>query len=324
MATMRWFRRNEAPAEAAAAPASPPPVASRMVESMRQAGDVEELIRVVREKLGGVEAREAATVALGELGDARAVTPLIEQLQPYVRGIGTVLAQARQEPRPLDLDRTLAAAAIGAGLAVKTVEALRRVGGPEADLATASVARDEGLHRGVASMELVGATTAEEARLLALIESARKLLVAAGTSADSLAQPSLAPVPQPVSLQPAPPSPAEPEPSPTPEPDSPTASEPEPAPPPEPQPVPAPEPAPSELSPGAAVLLRITEGLINRVAPCRRCGTVIRYEDGYRLAHDRGIREHVVMCPTCNSVYSARLGAGGLELLDDCTFLFEP
>lgn len=308
---------------------------------MRQAGDVDELIRVVREKLGGVEAREAATEALGELGDARAVTPLIEQLQPYVRGIGIVLAQARQEPRPRDLDRAFAAAAIGAGLAVKTVEALRRVGGPEADSATASVARDEGLLRGISSMELVEATTVEEARLLALVESARALLAAAGASADSPAPPPPEPDPQPVPEQPAPPSPPAPEqatrafpaapaewqpPQPaSSEPAPPAAAEPESAPPPQPVPVPVPEPAPPVgLSPGAAALLRITGGLTNRQASCRRCGTLIHYEEGYRLAHDRGIREHVVMCPSCSSVFSARLGANGLELLDDCSFLYEP
>ncbi len=328
---MGWFRKRNAPAEAAAPPAPPPPGgASSVIESMRQAGDVDELIRVVREKLGGVEARVAATEALGELGDSRAVTPLIEQLQPNVKGIGTVLAQARQEPPPRDLDRALAAATAGAGLAMKTVEALRRLGGPEAEWAMAAIARDEALLRGVASTGFIEPTTLVEARLLALIESVRALLAAAGASTASLAEAQSEPAPAPSPPQPEPvPPPPQPEPvPPPPRPETTPPPQPEPVPPPEPEPAPPPPPAPEPappggISPGAAALLRITEGLRNREAPCRRCGTVIHYEEGYRLAHDRGIREHVVMCSRCNAVFSARLGGDGLELLDDCTSLFE-
>jgi hypothetical protein len=335
---------------------------------MREAGDVDELIRVVRGKLGGVETRVAATEALGELGDSRAVTPLIEQLQPNVKGIGTVLAQARQDPPPRDLDRALAAATVGAGLALKTVEALRRVGGPEAEWAMAAIARDEALQGGVASTELIEPTTLEEVRLLALIESVRALLAAAGASPASMAQaqsepappprpapppvpessripewpsaPQSSPIPEPAEPPPPPPQPEPPQPEPPPPPPQPEPPppppHPEPGPPPEPEaapppqpeaapePPPAPEPVPpAEVSPGVAALLRITEGLRNREAPCRRCGTVIHYEEGYRLARERGIREHVVMCSSCNAVFSARLGADGLELLDDCTSLFD-
>ncbi|MEX2459289.1 MAG: hypothetical protein WD770_09930 [Actinomycetota bacterium] len=63
----------------------------------------------------------------------------------------------------------------------------------------------------------------------------------------------------------------------------------------------------------------VAESLMRLTAPCLRCGATIQFRQGGLLAMDRGIRDKVVMCGNCNSVYEVQLGPAGMQLTTDVT-----
>jgi hypothetical protein len=52
---------------------------------------------------------------------------------------------------------------------------------------------------------------------------------------------------------------------------------------------------------------------------CRKCGKAIAFEEGSQLAMRNGIRDTVVMCPACNSLYQVNVTSHGIALLAEVT-----
>lgn len=99
----------------------------RDVAKMRDAGDVDGLLTVLKAK-GDLKARGAAIQALGDIGDERAVEPLIEGIQGVMQVLGNMIPVVREGPQPPDMLDTLMGANIYVELANETVEALGKIG----------------------------------------------------------------------------------------------------------------------------------------------------------------------------------------------------
>lgn len=52
---------------------------------------------------------------------------------------------------------------------------------------------------------------------------------------------------------------------------------------------------------------------------CRKCGTVFSWEDGFLCANKLEIKDTVVACPKCHSVYIPNIVSGGMSLGNDVT-----
>ena len=63
----------------------------------------------------------------------------------------------------------------------------------------------------------------------------------------------------------------------------------------------------------------LADRLMGQTAPCLRCGTTIRFQEGGLLAMDRGIRDQVIMCGNCKAVYEIDLNPRGMTLTADVT-----
>ena len=61
------------------------------------------------------------------------------------------------------------------------------------------------------------------------------------------------------------------------------------------------------------------EMLVSQKANCTKCGVEITFEAGANLAKSKGIKDNVVMCKKCKSVFTVHLVPGGMTLTQDVT-----
>ena len=258
---MPWFKKK-----AADAPRSAKTEAD--VEAMKSAGDVEGLIAVVGNKAAGVNARGAAVQALGELGDPRAVEPLIQAFEALPRLVGGMVWAAENEPPMPDSAATLISAGLAGEMAIRTAKALAALGDPRALPAFTALLEDERLREAAESPRRPDVPGAE--MIGALKHQAAELREIAGKAGAAEPQAEPGPVP--------------------------------------------PGGAARAADPGA-----VMSTLMDREAACLKCGTTIRFEEGGMLAMDRGIRDQVVMCPSCHSIFEVELNLRELRLTADVT-----
>ena len=64
-------------------------------------------------------------------------------------------------------------------------------------------------------------------------------------------------------------------------------------------------------------LQRMLEGTMKQKISCRKCGQGFSFEAGSQWASKNGIRDKVVACPNCNSVYEVDVSRAGVKLLED-------
>lgn len=280
---MPWFKKKKA-ADAPRSGQADAITVGANVEAMKAAGDVEGLIAVLGSKSADVNARGDAIQALGELGDPRAVEPLIgtsetpHSLARFARIVGGVIWAAENEPWLPDMPATLISSGLAGELGIRTAKALAALGDPRALPAFTALLEDERLREAAESprrpdvpgAEMIGALKTQAADLR---EIARKASAAEPQAAE---------------------------------------------PPAEPQPVPV-GGAARAVDPGD-----VMSTLMDRQAACLNCGTTIRFEEGGMLAMDRGIRDQVVMCPSCHSIFEVELNLRELRLTADVTSRYGP
>lgn len=63
----------------------------------------------------------------------------------------------------------------------------------------------------------------------------------------------------------------------------------------------------------------IAKMLLNQKAACLKCNNIISFEEGGMYAKEKGIKDNVIMCNKCNSVFEVNLVPGRMTLTRDVT-----
>lgn len=168
---MPWFKKKQPVERAASSPANQ--AGGIDVDAMKGAGDVEGLIAVVANKAAGVNARGAAIQALGEVGDPRAVEPLIQELESLTQTLSGMVWAAENEAHMRDTPAMLVSAGLAGEMAIRSAKALAALGDPRAVPAFTALLGDDRLRQAaesprrsdVPSAELIGALRHQAAEL---------------------------------------------------------------------------------------------------------------------------------------------------------------
>ena len=133
---MKWLRRKDRGGEA-----STPDGGSADVEAKKTAGDVEGLVQLMN-GTKDLNLRGEAVKALGELGDARAVGPLLEKFEGHVRILRNMIL-AQEEPPTPDMPAMLMSSVMAGELTIREADALARMADERVRASFGAMLKDE-------------------------------------------------------------------------------------------------------------------------------------------------------------------------------------
>jgi hypothetical protein len=344
---MKWFKKKAENTGEPTGVRMPAPVGASEIYKMRDAGDVKALLRIVGTPSSVEDAeevdtaahalaqlkdprslepllavlkftpypmtREQAIDALGGFGDQRAVEPMVHVFErlvnmfremilllreyerdargaPSLDGVMAAATAAGFDLRTYDpawgyrspgLQELLSGAVSAARMAITTAEALGKLGDARAAAPLAAVVNDDLLRESAESPRRAvgGDHFGAASYIAALPEMAAGMRAAAAKTLELIG---------------------------TPIPEGPSA--------------PAASGEVRADSGIAAVEGSVAaEMMMHLSAACPTCGASVEFGKGGLLAMDRGIRDQVIMCGSCNSIFEVDIGAQGMRLTTDVT-----